>query len=322
MLRPHEELPKENVVQENPFETEEGAESVVEQVAEKKEEEAFVPFNAMTPWKRLIVQVAGALFNIVSAVFFSILCIAIVGYSVPKIISTNPIVTEEYVTPFLEGDVIVAVDGKDITVVNGLTDLTVKNLGKEYAVTVERENAQGEVELVDVVAKIIEYNLYDKDGNIVVGADGNPVNHVGFGIVLSYQTRHYGFWDTLRYSVPYTFDMAVDIIKVFGGLFTGDTKVTDMGGTLTTISTIGGLSKLDFRYFWVLLPLIAVNLGVFNLFPIPALDGGRIVFHLIDGIAGRKVIKKEVEDTITMVTMMLLLAFMLLISVKDVIKLF
>ena len=63
----------------------------------------------------------------------------------------------------------------------------------------------------------------------------------------------------------------------------------------------------------------AINM---NLLPIPALDGGRIVFHLIDAIAGRKVIKKEIEDTITGVTLMLLLGFMLLISFKDVINLF
>ena len=68
--------------------------------------------------------------------------------------------------------------------------------------------------------------------------------------------------------------------------------------------------------------MISMNLGIFNLLPVPALDGGRIVFHLIDGIAGRKVIKKEIEDTITAVTMMLLLGFMLLISIKDVINLF
>ena len=67
--------------------------------------------------------------------------------------------------------------------------------------------------------------------------------------------------------------------------------------------------------------MISMNLGIFNLLPIPALDGGRIVFHLIDGIAGKKVIKKEIEDNIIAITMMLLLGLMLIISVKDVINL-
>ena len=71
-----------------------------------------------------------------------------------------------------------------------------------------------------------------------------------------------------------------------------------------------------------LLAVISMNLGIFNLLPIPALDGGRIFFHLIDGIAGKKVIKKEIEDAITSVTMILLLIFMFIVSAKDIINLF
>ena len=78
----------------------------------------------------------------------------------------------------------------------------------------------------------------------------------------------------------------------------------------------------DILTFLSFVGLISANIGLVNLLPLPALDGGRIIFHLIDGIAGRKVIKKETEDAITGITLMLLLGLMLLISVKDVINLF
>ena len=95
-----------------------------------------------------------------------------------------------------------------------------------------------------------------------------------------------------------------------------------MSGPIGIVETVGQVAKVSISSLINLIVMISMNLGIFNLLPVPALDGGRILFHLIDGIAGRKVIKKEIEDTITAVTMMLLLGFMILISIKDVINLF
>ena len=64
-----------------------------------------------------------------------------------------------------------------------------------------------------------------------------------------------------------------------------------------------------------------MNLGVFNLLPNPALDGGRLVFLIIEGIR-RKPLKKEIEQTINTVGLMILMALMLLITVKDIFNLF
>ena len=95
-----------------------------------------------------------------------------------------------------------------------------------------------------------------------------------------------------------------------------------VSGPIGMVETVGEVASVSGAALVNLVVLISMNLGIFNLLPIPALDGGRILFHLIDAIAGRKVIKKEIEDSITGVTLILLLGFMLLISLKDVINLF
>ena len=111
------------------------------------------------------------------------------------------------------------------------------------------------------------------------------------------------------------------------GLISGRFSIDAMSGPIGMVDAVGQTAEASKQYntmepLFNLIVLISMNLGIFNLLPIPALDGGRILFHLIDGIAGRKVIKKEIEDNITMITMIALLIFMLFISVKDVIKLF
>ena len=95
-----------------------------------------------------------------------------------------------------------------------------------------------------------------------------------------------------------------------------------VSGPVGIVESVGQVAAINPSALVNFVVLISMNLGIFNLLPIPALDGGRILFHLIDGIAGRKVIKKEIEDSITGITLLLLLGFMLLVSIKDVINLF
>ncbi len=129
-------------------------------------------------------------------------------------------------------------------------------------------------------------------------------------------------WTYLEQAVYRSLNMVKMVFDSLWGMISGRFGMDAVSGPVGIVGVVGEVASVSIGALVNLIVMISMNLGIFNLLPIPALDGGRIVFHLIDGIAGKKVINKKVEDTIVSVTMMILLGFMLLITVKDVINLF
>ena len=115
-------------------------------------------------------------------------------------------------------------------------------------------------------------------------------------------------------TVKVIIDSLVDLI---GGRYGADA----VSGPIGMAGAVGQATKAGFTSILYLFILITMNLGVFNLLPIPALDGGRLIFLIIEGIF-RKPIKKEVEQTINTVGIMILMGLMLLVTVKDIFNLF
>ena len=112
-------------------------------------------------------------------------------------------------------------------------------------------------------------------------------------------------------------------------MFTGQTSVNDLMGPVGTVSTISSVmeeSKVDGTYYVILnlinfAMMISANLGVMNLVPIPALDGGRLLFLLIEAVRGKPV-KKEHEGMVHFVGMVLLMVLMVYVLFKDITGLF
>ena len=90
--------------------------------------------------------------------------------------------------------------------------------------------------------------------------------------------------------------------------------INQMGGTVTTVVTIAQVTQSNISSLLLLIPLISINLAVFNLLPFPALDGARMVFVLIEWIR-RKPINRKVEGNIHFIGMIALLAFVLIVDI-------
>ena len=99
-----------------------------------------------------------------------------------------------------------------------------------------------------------------------------------------------------------------------GGLFTGATALKDMGGTVTAVSQIAEISQMGISYFLLLLPLLAMNLAVFNVLPVPSLDGARAVFVIIEMIR-RKPINRKIEGWIHTIGLFVLLGLVIFFDV-------
>jgi regulator of sigma E protease len=198
------------------------------------------------------------------------------------------------------GDEIVKVNGKKINVMHSFEDYVANaQLGKEFTVTVLREGETTPREIKLTVQKITQ-----EDGS----------TYTGFGIQTMRDYRAGNVGQAFAYCVPFTGKMAWTILGSFVDLIAGKIAITSLTGPVGTVGMMASASAADWRNIFVLLPLIAANLGLFNLLPIPALDGSKVIFTVIEWIRG-KPINRRVENTIHTVGLLLLFAFVIVVDI-------
>lgn len=272
----------------------------------KTEEKPTKSFVEEAPWKRIIVLLAGAFFNFVSAIIFSFIFILAVGYYVPKV---DVLYTDDnsavYCSELRTGDEIIAVDGVRVGVMKSYDELmTDKTVGKTYVLTVIRNGEE------------IEATVQMK--RIITTVNEEKQEYDGLGIQITREWRKAGLRYALRYAVPYTGKLSLLVLQTFGGLITGRIPLNNLSGPLGTIKAVAEVGMIDWRNILYLLPLIASNLAIFNVLPIPALDGSKVVFTLIEWIRG-KPLNRKVENIIHAVGMILLFGFVIVVDILGLI---
>lgn len=283
----------------------------VQMEGEEGTSENPMAYNNLNPWKKIIVTIAGPLVNIL----FAIIVMFAIVLATPELGSTT-------VGEFYEG----AISNSQLQV-----DDEIVKIGKTRVHTYEElsyEIMMQGYEAIDVTVIRNGEEIVLPDVVFYTGEEsGTVLGVMDFNVFAVSSLKKVTVLDYLKHAFYRSVNMVKMVYDTLGGLLTGRFGMEAVSGPIGMVDAVGQITEAS-KMHSTLIPilnfvvLISMNLGIFNLLPIPALDGGRIVFHLIDGIAGRKVIKKEIEDNITMVTMILLLAFMFFISVKDVIKLF
>jgi len=142
----------------------------------------------------------------------------------------------------------------------------------------------------------------------------------GFGVSMSFyfrlgtSTYKAPFFERFGESFIYAFKIGGTIFETLGQLLTGKLGLDSVGGPVTTITTTSKIVSQGFKYLLEIMAFIGVNLAVFNLLPIPALDGSRVVFTLIEWIF-RKPVPKKIEGLIHAVGLIVLLGFSVLVDV-------
>ena len=275
-------------------------------------------FNSMAWWKRLIVLFSGAFFNFVSAIIIGIFVIMFIGDGTTRITEIHTF--QDYVNPnysivesvdyIQEGDIILKVNGKKPTFLNGgikgvseddmTADLLVLRDGEKLKITITKFDCPDYV---------------DEQGNIVENDFGGVDTSLKFGMNQEYVK--FSFGQALLKCIPFTFTMAWECLVLLFQLFTGQMSLKNAGGTITTISAVANATQQNFLNLLLFFPVIAVNLAVFNWLPIPALDGGRMVFVIIEGIR-RKPIDRKLEGKIHTIGLFILFAFVILIDVLQI----
>ncbi len=172
-------------------------------------------------------------------------------------------------------------------------------------------------------------NYLDKDGNITtdenlrvqatkigysLGGNIDESGEVAAVQILNFGSYRHSFVEALARCVPMAFGFAWVVLKSLWLLITFQLPISQIGGPITTIAEIASVTQANMANLLVLIPLISANLAVFNLLPIPALDGAHVIFTLIEWIR-RKPIKPEIENMIHSIGLLVLLGFVILVDI-------
>lgn len=280
-------------------------------------------FNTKLPWQRLLVQLGGVLFNFLSAIIFAFILLISFGYDIPKVNEVGSQYQQQAEIGHYDivqaNDVILKVDDKQISFASGniLADLVSEyQVGDTFSMTVRRD---GQLITLNNVTKYYLMNengeYIDSSNNVIPIEEADKSGVLGITKSSAYV---YNFGEAFLGCVPLTGAMAWKVLTFLGQLFTGQVGLRDVGGPITTISTMAEYTHSNIANLFVFLPFIAVNLAVFNILPIPSLDGARMVFTTIEWIR-RKPINRKVEGYIHFIGLMILLAFVVIVDIYHLI---
>ena len=259
--------------------------------------------KASLPRSMLIVA-AGALMNFL--VGFLIVLAVIQpngpngGYIVSTIDSVNPASTAAAAGGLQAGDEILEVDGYNILMRSDFEIALARGADTTYEVVVRRDG-----EKITLPAVVLEATIEGEDGRKMIGLTfAEQPDSIGMHINMAVRT-----------SVNY----ARMVWASLGMLVTGQVGVDQLSGPVGVAEVMATTASYSISAFLQLVAFISINLGVMNLLPLPALDGGRLVFLILEGIR-RKPVPAKYEGYIHAAGLMLLLALMVYVTGQDILR--
>ncbi|MBQ2872538.1 MAG: RIP metalloprotease RseP [Bacilli bacterium] len=256
-------------------------------------------------WSRFLVLFAGAFFNFIFA--FLILFISALIYGA---VSTKPYIGEvspeypAYTAGIESGDLVLSIDGNKVN--NWDQGLVMLQTTNGEAVVFKVEKADG---------RVIEYTVEPKK---VTDEEGNE--SYKFGIATQYD-KEYGFVPSIKYAVNKTVSLFGSMWDTLKYLFTGKVGVNQLSGPVGIYSVVDSQAEQGLEAILYLVAYLSINVGIINLLPFPAFDGGRILFLFIEKIF-KKPVSKKVENIIHSVGFFLIIGLLIYVTFNDILRLF
>lgn len=261
-------------------------------------------FGKKNVWARISIVAAGPVFNFIMAFICAVILLGCNGYDLPVLadVMENSAAAD---AGMQAGDEIIAIGNRKIHFFRDISAYTQFHQGETVTVTYERDGERISTELTPRYNEENGYYMYGFMGGTVRG-DGNI-----------FQTMKYGV-----YEIRYWINVTLNSLRM---LLTGGANISDMMGPVGIVSMIGDgyEESVSYGYFAAFLQMLymtvflSANLGIMNLLPLPALDGGRLLFLIIEAIRGKRV-DPEKEGMVHFVGMMLLFALMIIVVFNDV----
>lgn len=293
-------------LEERPLSQHSGADSSPNGGASKEEElsrPTGKPLNEAPVWQRALIMAAGACMNFLLG--FVVMAIVLTAQNEP--ITSRVIYAVEDgalcgQTGLEAGDKVLAVNGRRCFVANDMLYELMRTEDYSASFTVLRDGKKVELPRV-------QFDTWqDEDGEThmslgftVYGIKKTPVNVIKEA------------WNSVLYYGRIIFTSLMDLLR-------GRESINDLSGPVGIVTAIGQAASYGWQDLLELLALITVNVGIFNLLPFPALDGGKVVFLLIEGVTGHAVPEK-IQSGLTLAAFALLFALMIFATYNDIVRL-
>ena len=299
-------------------------------------------FSNQKVWKRILVVVAGGVFNIILGFVLFMILVPLASPIATNVVSG--VVPNSYVEQagLMPGDEIVKIDGKSVSFYNDISLATsMFDKDTETTIVVKREDGRHTI-IFRPTEQIIHYN-YGNDGitvNETINGTAEEDEFYSYADGAVRNDEKIGTEETItRYIIGFVPEQEdINLFNVWGEawnetkfvvklvyqsiwqMVTGKVGLDQMSGPVGIVSEVNNAVSVSWINVLNLVALLTINLGVFNLLPIPALDGGRIFFMLIELIR-KKPIPPEKEGLVHAVGMAMLFALIIVISFNDITRL-
>lgn len=274
---------------------------------ELSEEDAKRSFLRQTVWKRISIVAAGPLFNVLLALLIFTF-VNMIGLPVltPEVGSLQP-GSAAMEAGLKAGDRIVAMDGKDVTKWDEISEIVTEGKDKPLRITVRRDSATLDFTVTPRPMKT--RNLFGEEiESFKIGISPsphtvierrNPVSAFGAGVRQT--------WVVSKLTV-------LSLVKVFQGIISPKT----LGGPILIAQMAGAQAKEGVVQFLLFMALLSINLAVLNVLPIPILDGGHLLFYGIELVTGHEISLRwrEMAQQVGFVLLILLMIFVFMMDIE------
>lgn len=260
--------------------------------------------QSKTWFERFMTIIAGVLFNFLLAIVLLFIVALINGAPVNKpyiaLVDSNYPLANEAIEP---GDLIVEVDSKKVSNTDKLLVLLQVKNGKTIKLKVKHSDGSYDT----VMAK-----------PILTEQDGQKGYLYGFSLENNIQK---GIWPSIKYAFTKTASLIEQMGLIITNLVTGNISLSSLSGPIGIFTIVDETAKAGFVNIIYLIAYLCINVGFINFIPLPAFDGGRLLFLVIEKIKGSAV-NPKVENIIHAVGFYLLMILMVFVTYNDIIRLF
>lgn len=258
-------------------------------------------YESATVGQKMMTNFAGPMNNFI----LSIITFAIVGFLMPAvpnnsseigaIVENNPAAQ----AGMLAGDEIIEIDQQSVSTWTEVVSMIQALPGQTVPVVVERDGE--EITLTIAVSG---------------EPDGEAVGQIGI-----YAAQKTGLLDRLLYGFTATWGVIASVLSVIGGMFSKGFDINMFGGPVAMAEATSEVVDQGYTTILYFMASLSTNLGIVNLLPIPALDGGKIVLNLFEGVRG-KPLSQEKEGIITIIGVIFLFILMIAVTWNDISRVF
>ena len=281
-------------------------EKLIKQYNDKDREKLFV----LKPlYQRVLIVFGGPLANFILALFIFFSIYLFVGKDfTPAVINEVQKESPAMVGGLKQNDIILEIDGNEVQSIMDVSkyitmssadiiDFKVKRFSEEIILKIKPNIVLGEDNLGNKIQKRMV--------GIKLGAYNNEINHVKLGPIKA-----------LYHSANEVFYVSTASLKYIGGMIIGKADTSQLGGPIRIAKISGQVAEFGLLAFISMMAYISISLGLVNLFPIPMLDGGHLMFYTFEKILGRPLSQKTQEGFFR-IGMFLLLTLMFFTTFND-----